>query len=83
MTRGETLKILVDYDLFDVNVKDHFAVYLKTDEVTNKHLVYFFGVEEWAEFSDEQIERINPNFISDENKDFISRVITLRVTCPT
>ena len=82
MTRGETLKILIDYDLFGINVKDHFAVYLKTDESTGKHLVYFFGVGEFAEFEDSSVERTNPDVVTEDNKNFISRVRTLIITCP-
>jgi hypothetical protein len=83
MTRGETLKILVDYDLYGVNVKDHVGVYVKTDQFTGKHLVYFFGVGEWAEFEDDTIERENPDFVSPENRDFVSQIKTMTITFPT
>jgi hypothetical protein len=80
MVKGEALKILVDYDLFGINAKDEIGAYLKTDEKTQKHLVYFFQFTEWGELKDEWVERIDPGNVPALHKDFISRVRPMKVT---
>ena len=80
MTRGEEVKVLVDYDLFDTNIKDEIGIFLRTAPDTGKHLIYFAINEEWAELSDDQIERIHPDYVTTENKRFISNVKTMVVT---
>ena len=47
MTRGEALQVTRDYDLFGINVNSFIGVYLKTDNRTGKHMVYFLELEEW------------------------------------
>jgi len=83
MTRGEALQITQDYDLFGVNVNTFIGVYLKTDNTTGKHMVYFLELEEWAEFADDFIDRVNPDHVPALHKEFIGRVIPLRITCET
>jgi|TARA_R110002110_G_scaffold284864_1_gene498927 hypothetical protein len=83
MTRGEALQIKQDYDLFGVNVNSFISVYLKTDATTGKHMVYFLELEEWAEFDDDFIERVEPDHIPAIHKEFIGRVIPLKITCLT
>lgn len=80
MTRGESLKVLIDYDLFGTNVKEEVGVYLKTNQMTNKHLVCFLDTGEWGEFKDEWVERVDPDKVPPVNKEFISRVVTLELT---
>tara|TARA_B100000963_G_scaffold344298_1_gene347016 strand:- start:377 stop:628 length:252 start_codon:yes stop_codon:yes gene_type:complete len=80
MKKGEEVRVLVDYDLFDQNVKDEIGVYIKTSKVNGKHLTYFPINQEWAELTDEQIERIHPDYVTIENKRFVSLVKTMVVT---
>lgn len=80
MTRGEELRVIVDYDLFDLNVKDEVGVYLRTGQFNGKHLMYFPVNQEWAELADEQVERIHPDYVTMENKHFVSLVKTMVVT---
>ena len=83
MTRGEELKVTVDYDLFDVNINGETGVYLRTSDTSGKHLVYFSINGEWAELSDQQIERINPGKVTAKNKSFISNIKTMVTTYGT
>ena len=77
MTRGEDVKILVDYDLFDVNVKGMTGVFLKTDDASGKSLVRFWINGEWGEFSEGQFERVEPGHVPEKNRELISRIKTL------
>lgn len=83
MVRGEALRITQDYDLFGINVNSFIGVYLKTDGETQKHLVYFLELEEWAEFCDDFVERTNPEHVSATHQEFIDRVVPLKITCQT
>ena len=80
MTRGEEVKVLVDYDLFDTNIKGETGVYLKTSSTTKKYLVYFSVNDEWAELSEEQVERVNPGKVSSANKQIVSSIDTMVTT---
>jgi hypothetical protein len=80
MTRGESLRVLIDYDLFGTNAKGEVGVYLKTDQVTNKHLVYFLEIEEWGEFKDEWVERVDPDKVPPVHEELVSRITTLKIT---
>ena len=80
MKRGEELRALEDYDLFDNNVKDKIGVYLKTDSATGKHLVYFEQFGEWAELKPDAVERVNPGKVTAKNKRFILRVQEMKIT---
>ena len=77
MVRGEDVKVLIDYDLFDVNVKGMTGIFIKTDDCTGKFLVRFAVNGEWGEFNEEQIERVNPGQVSKANLEFVSKVKTL------
>lgn len=81
MTKGEEVRCIVDYDLFDNQIKNMIGLYIKTDAVTKKHLIYFKDLEEWAELLDEQIQLVNDNFVSIENQKITERIQELRVTC--
>ena len=80
MKKGEEVRVLVDYDLFDQNVKDEIGIYVKTSEATGKHLVYFSINEEWGEFTDDQIERLKPGKVPKKNKEWSSNIRTMTVT---
>jgi hypothetical protein len=80
MKRGEEVVVIVDYDLFDLNVKGEKGVYLKTDEVSGKHLIYFPVNGEWADLPDDHIKRHRPGKVSRKNKEFVDLVKTMPTT---
>jgi hypothetical protein len=46
--------------------------------------VYFPKCQEWAELTDEQIERVNKEgYVPKKNKEFIDRVSRLKITLVT
>ena len=78
MKRGEAVRCVADYDLFEVNVNGEEGCFIKLDERSGKSLVYFWINEEWAELEPEQIELINKlGYIPTKNKEFVSRIKTL------
>lgn len=78
MKRGEAVRCIVDYDLFDLNLNGEEGCFVKLDEHSGKSLIYFWINEEWAELKEEQFERINKEgYISAKNKEFVSRIKTL------
>lgn len=81
MTKGEEIKCIVQYNLFDNDIENMIGLYIKTDLHTGKHLIYFKDIEEWAELLDEQIELVKDNFVSKENQKLADRIKELRVTC--
>jgi len=83
MTRGEDLMVLVDYDLFGLNVKGKVGVFLKVDESTGKSLIHFPQNGEYGELLPSQYERVSPGVVSEKNEDFISNIHTMKITFPT
>jgi len=79
MKPGEYLKVLVDYNLYGLNLKDTKGVYVKTLN-NGKHLTYFKENGEWAELTDEQVKRTRPGFVSEKNQRFIDRTKTMVYT---
>ncbi len=78
MKRGESVRCIVDYDLFDLNINGEEGCFIKLDERSGKSLVYFWSNGEWAELESAQFELVNkPGYISAKNKEFTSRVKTL------
>jgi len=80
MIRGEEVKVLVDYDLFDLNVKGEKGVYLRTDETTGKHLIYFPVNGEWADLPDDHIKQTRPGKVTRKNKAFVKLVKLMPTT---
>ena len=80
MVRGESIRVLEDYDLFENNVKGSVGVYLKKDLNTNKCLIFFPSFSEWGELKEKQFERLDPGAVTEENKEFVSRVSPLQCT---
>jgi len=83
VTRGEEAQVLTDYDLFGTNIKDETVIYISTSVTNNKHLFYVPLTGEWAELKEEQINWIQPGFISDENREFVSRIKRMVITYGT
>ena len=85
MTRGEAVRCVVDYDLFDCkNVNGDEGCYIEYSESNDKHLIYFPECGEWAELKENEFERVNkPGYISRKNKKFIDRLGRLRLTLVT
>ena len=60
MTKGEAVRCIEDYELFECgNINGEEGCYISYSEANGKHMVYFPKCQEWAELTDEQIERIN------------------------
>ena len=76
MKPGEYIRVLVDYKLYDLNLKDLKGIYVKTLK-NGKHLTYFKENEEWAELSGDQVKRTRPGFVSEKNKKFVARTETM------
>ena len=78
MKRGEVVRCIVDYDLFDLNINGEEGCFIKMDENSKKFLTYFWANGEWAELKRDQFELVNkPGYIPAKNKEFISRIRTL------
>lgn len=75
MVKGETVIIRQEYDLFDNQMKGQRGVYLKTNEETGKHLIYFPQIQEFGEIK--EIERVNQGVIEEHHKNIVSRIVTL------
>ena len=80
VTRGEEFLVLSDYDLFDLNVKGLKGLYLKTDEASGRYLLRFSENGEYAEVDPTDLDRVNPGFVSEENREFVSNVKTMVYT---
>lgn len=78
LIKGEAVIARQKYNLFDNEVEGTVGIYIKTDNVSGKHLIYFPEVGDWGEL--EQIERISPGVVDSRNKEFVSRVQTLEYT---
>ena len=78
MKRGEAVRCIVDYDLFDVNINGEEGCFVKYSTSTKKHLIWFPCNGEWAELKSDQFERSNkPGYIPLRYKEFVSRIKTL------
>ena len=75
--RGESVQPNEDYDLFGTNVNGCKGIYIKTDDSTGKLLIYFPVNQEWGELLPEQVTRLSPGEVSEDNNNFIKNVSTL------
>lgn len=82
LKRGEEIRVLVKYDLFDLDLEGKIGMYVTTSAITKKHLCYFWDNGEWAELSPEHIEAVNPGHIPPKNIEFSSRIKTLEYSYP-
>lgn len=85
MKKGEAVRCVVDYDLFDCeNVNGDEGYYIEYSEANKKHLIYFPDCGEWAELSEGEFERVNkPGYIPKKNQRFVDKVSRLRITLVT
>jgi len=84
MKRGEAIRCIDDYDLFDLNVKGEEGCFIKLDTHSNKSLIYFWINGEWAELKEEQFELINkPGYIPAKNKEFVKYIKRLEYSLST
>lgn len=75
MVKGETVIVRQEYDLFENQMNGQIGIYLKTNESTGKHLIYFPQIEEFGEI--ENVERVNEGVIEEHNVGIVSRIRTL------
>ena len=81
MKRGEAIRCIVDYDLFDMNMNGKEGCFVKFDNTSKKFLIHFPQNGEWAELLREQFELINtPGYVSKKNKEFTKNIKTLEYT---
>ena len=83
MLRGEEIVVTESYDLFGLDVKGESGIFLKLDKETGKNLIYFPVNGEWGELLETQFKRTSPGSVSDNNKEFVSRIQTMKITFPT
>lgn len=85
MNRGEAVRCVVDYDLFECeNVNGDEGCYIEYSEANDKHLIYFPECGEWAELKEEEFERINKEgYIPKKNRKFIKKVKRMELTLVT
>lgn len=77
-TKGEAVRCVVDYDLFDFNIKGQEGCYIKYSETNDKHIIHFPCNKEWAELPLDSFELVNkPGYISVKCKKFISKIHVL------
>ena len=75
MVKGESVVAKEDYDLFGTNVNGLLGIFIRKDEHTGKHLIYFPTLQEWGEIT--EIERVQEGVVPEENKKFADRVSEL------
>jgi hypothetical protein len=81
MKRGEAIRCIVDYDLFETNINEEEGCYIKFSEANAKHLIWFPCNGEWAELKDCQFELVNkPGYIPSKYRKFVERIKTLEHT---
>ena len=85
MTRGEAVRCVVNYDLFDCdNINGEEGCYIHYSEANKKHLIYFPDCGEWAELSEDEFERINkPGYVPKRNQKIVNNVARLKITLAT
>ena len=85
MTKGETVRCIIDYNLFECeNINGKEGCYVHYSEANDKHLIYFPGCCEWAELVTDDFIRVNsPGYVSQKNKKFIKTISRLKVTLET
>lgn len=81
MKRGSSVRVIEDYDLFDTNINGYTCIFLK-ETTTSKFLVYVPEVEEWAELSENQFEKVRGP-VPQENLDFVKNIRTMVCTFET
>jgi hypothetical protein len=72
--KGETIRVLVDYDLFGININGMTGFYVKRNERTSCHLIYIPATSEWCELKDDQFERVTPLYVTEEAEAFLSTI---------
>ncbi|MBP04921.1 MAG: hypothetical protein CMA72_09090 [Euryarchaeota archaeon] len=81
MKRGEAVRCIDDYDLFEKNVNGEEGCFIKFSEINDKYLVWFPCNGEWAELKEGQFEMVNkPGYIPAKYKKFVKHVKTLEYT---
>ena len=79
MTPGETVKVLIDYDLYELNVKNLNGVFIKI-LANQKCLIYFEQNGEWAEIQEKDLKRVKKSHVPKKNKAFLARVKQMQYT---
>ncbi len=80
MKPGEIVKVKIEYDLFGLNIKSLEGIFIKILS-NDKCLIYYEQNGEWAEVSQEDLEKNKKSYVSKKNKEFVSRIKTLEYSC--
>ena len=77
---GESVKVIVDYDLFELNIKGKIGIAVSHSDSNNKYLVYFEENGEWAELLETEFKQVSPGKVPRKNKKFLSTVRRMECT---
>ena len=69
VVKGETVKFIKEYDLYDLQLKGLNGILCRATEY-NKYLIYVPDNEEWCEVSPDYVRRVRPGYVSKKNKKF-------------
>ena len=78
LTEGETIRVLVDYDLFGVNINGMTGFYIKAAATTDRHLIYIPSTLEWCELKSDWFEQVSPGFVTGEAETFLTTLGVLK-----
>jgi len=79
--RGEAIRCIVDYDLFETNLNGEEGCYVKFSKVNDKYLIWFPCNGDWAELKEGQFELVNkPGYIPRKYRKFVEHIKTLEHT---
>jgi len=78
LVEGETIRMLIDYDLFGVNLNGMTGFYIKSCTTTDRHLTYIPSTSEWCELKSDWFERVSPGFVTDEAEAFLATLGVLK-----
>ena len=78
LVEGETIRMLIDYDLFGVNINGMTGCYIKSGVATGRHLTYIPSTLEWCELKSDCFERVSPGFVTDEAEVFLATLGVLK-----
>ena len=71
--KGENLKFIKDYNLFDLHLLGLNGIFCKVTE-SGKYLICVPENGEWCEVDPSFVKRTRPGFVSKKNREFCSRV---------
>tara|TARA_A100001011_G_C14312593_1_gene846379 strand:- start:550 stop:834 length:285 start_codon:yes stop_codon:yes gene_type:complete len=75
LVRGEKIRFIVDYSLYDHNINGMIGLVIREDSGNGKPLVYVkLAGGEWIEPSQDMFIRLEPGVVPTDSLKFLSRV---------